>query len=63
MTYKLTIPEDKVPNVFDIIIKIGQDGNNDSYIPSDPANSAYQKYLEWLAEGNEPLPADEPPAE
>jgi len=29
-----------------------------SWIPTDPSNSDYQKYLEWLAEGNEPLPAD-----
>ena len=28
-------------------------------IPFDPANTDYQKYLEWLAEGNEPLPPDE----
>jgi hypothetical protein len=28
-------------------------------IPKDPENMDYQRYLEWLAEGNEPLPADE----
>ena len=30
-------------------------------IPFDPANTDYQEYLEWLAEGNEPLPADAQP--
>jgi hypothetical protein len=29
-------------------------------IPFDPANTDYQEYLKWVAEGNEPLPADEP---
>jgi len=29
-------------------------------IPLDPENTDYQAYLQWLAEGNEPLPADEP---
>jgi hypothetical protein len=32
---------------------------DNSYIPADPANTDYQKYLEWLEEGNTPEAADE----
>ena len=27
-------------------------------IPMDEANTDYQAYLKWVAEGNEPLPAE-----
>ena len=37
--------------------------SDNAFIPFDQQNTDYQAYLAWLAEGNEPLPADTPPAE
>ena len=51
MTYTLTAN----PNT---IIR-DEDG---AFIPTDPDNIDYQKYMEWLAEGNAPTPYTPPPA-
>jgi len=53
--YKLYIPLGRTePNSV-----IRNDGELTAFIPFDPDNTDYQAYLKWLAEGNEPLPADE----
>jgi hypothetical protein len=45
--YKLTLNPNQVMRITD-----------NAFIPFDPANTDYQAYLKWLAEGNTPLPAE-----
>ena len=55
--YKLQ-PNDWRGNPSQVIFDV----TNKLWIPIDPANTDYQAYLKWVAEGNTPLPADEPTA-
>lgn len=56
ITYKLYIRTGETTS--DATMRFNEDGSITSF-QFDPANSDYQQYLEWLAEGNTPLPADE----
>jgi len=47
-----------INNSFTGELSVIQRVSDQSFIPLDPDNTDYQIYLEWLAEGNEPLPAD-----
>jgi hypothetical protein len=51
--YQLKI--DKLNNEVCMIIRLSDNAN----IPLFEDNRDYKEYLAWVAEGNEPLPADE----
>lgn len=36
--------------------------SDNAFIPLDPDNRDFQEYQEWLALGNQPIPADEQPS-
>ena len=54
MEYKLV--KDNEGNISTTFI---QRVNDMAFIPIDEANTDYQEYLAWVAEGNTPEPADE----
>jgi hypothetical protein len=52
INYKLVADRDGT------LLSIVQRLPDKAFIPFNPANRSYQKYLEWLAEGNTPQPAN-----
>ena len=50
--YKLI--KDKITQETNVVQRL----SDNSFIPFDEANTDYQAYLTWLAEGNTPLPAE-----
>jgi hypothetical protein len=53
--YKLLNGYNEAGEIYQNVLKKSEEIS----IPFDPYNRHYQKYLEWIAEGNTPEPADE----
>jgi hypothetical protein len=51
--YKLVL--DKLSGDIHVVQRL----SDNAFIPFDPANTDYQEYLKWVAEGNEPAPPDQ----
>ena len=54
--YKINVYTDPLTGQPEQFIKRIADN---AFIPMDEANTDYQAYLKWLAEGNTPIPAEE----
>ena len=54
--YKL-LPQQQTPSGLKDADTILRTADN-AFIPMDEANTDYQAYLKWVAEGNTPLPAE-----
>jgi len=57
MTYTYTWVKDPFTNTEDSLKRQDEDGNV-AIVPVTEDNRDYKEYLAWVAEGNEPLPAD-----
>ena len=54
MAYQIITTTDITGQTVETIHRIA----DNAFIPKSPDNTDYQEYLEWIAEGNTPKPAD-----